>query len=154
MGSSPTLYSLCADVLRAAVLCADVLRAAVLCIAALRTAAALRAAICTTAPRAVARFERPTPLGACNKVASRKGSHWFECVSTFPLRFRQRFHCVSVNVSVTFPSTFPLRFRWAGVRPMETIWKLSQRFQGPLSIYIYIYLSLSIYIYIYIYTYT
>ena len=46
--------------------------------------------------------------------------------STFPLRFRQRFRHVSVNV--------PLRFRWAGVRPMKPIWKLSQRIQGPLSI--------------------
>ena len=53
----------------------------------------------------------------------------FRCVSvihvsvTFPLRFRY----VSVNVSVTFPSTFLLRFHWAGVSPMETIWKLSFR---------------------------
>ena len=51
---------------------------------------------------------------------------------TFPLRFRQRFHCVSVNVSVTFPSTFPLRFHWAGVSPMETIWKLSFASTYPL----------------------
>ena len=113
MGSSPTLYSLCADVLRAAILCADVLRAAVLCIAALRTAAALRAAICTTAPRAVARFERPTPLGTCNKVASRKGSHWFQCVSTFPstfpLRFRQRFR---------------QRFRYVSIGQVCARWKL------------------------------
>ena len=44
----------------------------------------------------------------------------FRCVSvihvslTFPLRFRY----VSVNVSVTFPSTFPLRFHWAGKQVM------------------------------------
>ena len=43
---------------------------------------------------------------------------------TFPLRFR----CVSV----TFPSTFPLRFHWAGVSPMETIWKLSFASTFPL----------------------
>ena len=58
----------------------------------------------------------------------------FRCVSviyvsaTFPLRFRY----VSVNVSVTFPSTFPLRFHWAGVSPMETIWKLSCESTFPL----------------------
>ena len=53
----------------------------------------------------------------------------FRCVSVaFPLRFRQRFRHVSVNVSVTFP----LRFRWAGVSPMGTIWKLSFASTFPL----------------------
>ena len=55
----------------------------------------------------------------------------------------QRFRYVSVNVSIAFPSTFPSRFRWAGVRPMETIWKLSQCFRDPLSLSLYIYLPIS-----------
>ena len=109
MGSSPTLYSLCADVLRAAVLCADVLRAAVLCIAALRTAAALRAAICATAPRAVARFEQ---VGK-----GHIGSNVF-----------QRFRYVSVNVSIAFPSMFTSRFRqrfrYVSVGQVCARWKL------------------------------
>ena len=66
------------------------------------------------------------------------GSRWSECVSTFPSCFRQRFRQVSVKVSLTFPSTFPSRFRRAGVCPMETTRKLSQRFRGPLVKYNYI----------------
>ena len=47
----------------------------------------------------------------------------FRCVSVihvsvmFPLRFRY----VSVNVSVAFPSTFPLRFRWAIACPTNVV---------------------------------
>ena len=60
----------------------------------------------------------------------------FRCVSvihvsvTFPLRFRYVSVNVSVNVSVAFPSTFPLRFRWAIACPTNTALKLPQRQQN------------------------
>ena len=60
-----------------------------------------------------------------------KLSGCFRCVSvihvsvTFPLRFG----CVSVNISVAFPSTFPLRFRWDIACPTNAALKLPQRQQ-------------------------
>ena len=56
----------------------------------------------------------------------------FRCVSVIHVSamFLLRFRYVSVNVSVAFPSTFPLRFRWAIACPTNAALKLLQRQQN------------------------